>query len=144
MTTPVQQIEALYQRLQRAREIVADGKVFPIVGMDDHYTVQGTGGHYLVNEHCTCQDAQQRNDMHKDPGKEQAVELYKTDDSIKSIRAACALIKRQSKPSSDDGAQRDFERIKRVWGKLGESGQNLFRTWLADNSVDEEASAQSE
>ena len=78
MTTSVQQIEALYQRLQRAREIVADGKVFPIVGMDDHYTVQGTAGHYLVNEHCTCQDAQQPSEMHHGWCKHKlSVELYK-------------------------------------------------------------------
>ena len=47
--SPVQQIEALHQRLVKAHEIVANGKVYPIVGLETHFAVQAsTGGFYLV------------------------------------------------------------------------------------------------
>lgn len=61
MTTPtiVDKIEALHERLERARIIVADGKVSPVLGMDEHFTIaSSTGdGSYLVNAACTCPDA---------------------------------------------------------------------------------------
>ena len=61
--TPVVQIEALAERLEKAREIV--GQVSPVLGLDDHYVVSGNGGHYLVNGHCSCPDARYRQDLHK-------------------------------------------------------------------------------
>ncbi len=61
MTIPniVEKIEALHERLQRAKGIVADGRVSPILGMDEHFTVaSSTGmGSYLVNGTCSCPDA---------------------------------------------------------------------------------------
>lgn len=80
MINPVQQIEALHWRLQKARELVADGKVHPIIGVDDHYAVQSSKGHgfYLVNGVCGCPDAQRRSEMHHGWCKHKlAVELVK-------------------------------------------------------------------
>ena len=61
MTTPsiVSKIEALHERLERARTIVADGRVSPVLGLDEHFTVaSSTGdGSYLVNGTCSCPDA---------------------------------------------------------------------------------------
>jgi hypothetical protein len=77
--SPVQQIEALHHRLVKAREIVATGKVHPIVGLETHFAVQASiGGFYLVNGECTCPDAQQRTDIHRGWCKHMlAVEIYK-------------------------------------------------------------------
>jgi hypothetical protein len=77
--SPIQQIEALHQRLVKAREIVAAGKVHPIIGLETHYTVQAsTGGFYLVNGECTCPNAQERADIHRGWCKHMlAVEIYK-------------------------------------------------------------------
>ena len=81
MTTvlPVTQIEELSKRLERAREIVEEGHVSPVVGKDGQYVVQACkGGYYLVNGECTYQDAQYRSDVHKGWCKHMlAVELYK-------------------------------------------------------------------
>jgi predicted nucleic acid-binding Zn finger protein len=78
MVSPVQQIEALAARLEKARQLVADGKVHPITGMDDHYIVQGSAGYYLVNAVCACQDAQHRSEIHKGWCKHKlAVEIFK-------------------------------------------------------------------
>ena len=93
--SPVQQIEALHQRLVKAREIVASGKVYPIVGLETHFAVQAsTGGFYLVNGECTCPDAQQWTDIHRGWCKHMlAVEIYKEspkespEESPKSKRA---------------------------------------------------------
>jgi hypothetical protein len=90
--SPVQQIEALHQRLVKAHEIVANGKVYPIVGLETHFAVQAsTGGFYLVNGECTCPDAQQRTDIHRGWCKHMlAVEIYKespTEESPKPKRA---------------------------------------------------------
>ncbi|MCS7301807.1 MAG: SWIM zinc finger domain-containing protein [Fimbriimonadales bacterium] len=53
-------IEALYQRLQRARELVEAGKVSPVHGLEGVYVVLNGDGtaHYLVNadSSCTCPD----------------------------------------------------------------------------------------
>jgi|GEM_PF-1786225 len=66
MVSPVQQIESLYQRLEKARQLVANGKVHPVIGQEAHHVVQASkGGFYLVNGTCTCPDAQQRDDVHK-------------------------------------------------------------------------------
>ena len=69
MTTPTvfEKIEALSQRLERAREIVADDKVKRVLGVDDHYTVESStgSGMYLINGTCSCPDAKQRDDLTK-------------------------------------------------------------------------------
>lgn len=53
-------IESLYRRLERARELVEAGKVFPVAGMDALYVVQNGDGNafYLVTPQssCTCPD----------------------------------------------------------------------------------------
>ena len=81
MTTisPVTQIEELSKRLERAREIVGQDRVSPVVGKDGQYVVQACkGGYYLVNGECTCRDAQYRSEVHKGWCKHMlAVELYK-------------------------------------------------------------------
>ena len=67
MTSVIQKIEALHCRLERAREIVAQDKVRPVLGMDDHYTVESSAGtgHYLVNSTCSCPDAVNRTELTK-------------------------------------------------------------------------------
>ena len=64
--SPVKQIEATSQRLEKARGIYAAGKVHRILGLDQQYVVQSsTGdGFYQVNGVCTCQDAQHRTEVH--------------------------------------------------------------------------------
>ena len=61
--TPITQIEALAERLEKAREIV--GQVSPVLGLDGHHVVAGSDSHYLVNGHCTCPDARFRRGLHK-------------------------------------------------------------------------------
>jgi hypothetical protein len=63
--SPVDQIEALYDRLSRARTLVANNKVHPIYGMADHYIVEGSNARYLVNGECRCPDATNRIDLVK-------------------------------------------------------------------------------
>jgi hypothetical protein len=79
--SPVKQIEALNQRLEKARDIYFSGKVHPIVGMEGHYAVECSridDGMYLVNGLCTCIDAQQRIDVHHGWCKHKlAVELFR-------------------------------------------------------------------
>ncbi len=67
MASVIEKIEALHCRLEKAREIVAEGKVKPVLGMDEHFTVESsTGtGHYLVNSTCSCPDAQNRSELTK-------------------------------------------------------------------------------
>ena len=67
MVSVIQKIEALHCRLEKAREIVEEAKVKPVLGMDDHYTVESsTGtGHYLVNSTCSCPDALNRSELTK-------------------------------------------------------------------------------
>ena len=63
----IQKIEALHCRLEKAREIVTADKVKPVLGIDDHFTVESsTGeGHYLVNSTCSCPDAHMRSELTK-------------------------------------------------------------------------------
>jgi hypothetical protein len=78
--SPVKQIESMYARLEKARSILAAGKVHPVLGLDQHYVVQSSkgDGFYQVNGVCTCMDAQQRTDIHHGWCKHKlAVELFK-------------------------------------------------------------------
>ena len=73
-------IEAVHERLQRARELFAQGNVQPVIGMTDHCTVSSSEGKgtYLVNGECTCPDAGQRTETHNGWCKHNlAVELFK-------------------------------------------------------------------
>ena len=65
MATTIEKIEAMYERLERARELVTGNKVNPILGMDANYIVaSSTGsGYYLVNGSCSCPDAQHRSEL---------------------------------------------------------------------------------
>jgi predicted nucleic acid-binding Zn finger protein len=75
---PVKQIEALHERLEKARQIVAEGKVHPIVGISSEWVVQGREGYYLVNGACTCVDSLERSEIHHGWCKHKlAVEIYK-------------------------------------------------------------------
>ena len=67
MASVIEKIEALHCRLQKARQIVTEAKVRPVLGMDEHYTVESsTGeGHYLVNSTCSCPDAANRLELTK-------------------------------------------------------------------------------
>lgn len=73
MTTPnctpqvsaVVQIEALYDRLSKARTLVANGKVHRIYGMVNYYVVEGSNARYLVNGSCNCADATNRVELTK-------------------------------------------------------------------------------
>jgi hypothetical protein len=61
--SPITRIEALYERLTRARTLVADGKVHPIYGLPNHYVVEGATERYLVNGSCNCPDATHRPEL---------------------------------------------------------------------------------
>ncbi len=79
-TKPIKQIEKLHERLERARQIVADGLVHPALNQENHYVVASSGnnGFYIVNGECVCMDAQQRTELHHGYCKHKlAVELYK-------------------------------------------------------------------
>ena len=65
MASVIQKIEALHCRLQKAKGIVADSRVKPVLGMPDHFVVESTTGegHYLVNDTCSCPDAANRSEL---------------------------------------------------------------------------------
>ena len=67
MSNVIEKIEALHCRLEKARQIVADSRVKPVLGMDEHYTVESSdgNGHYLVNSTCSCPDAANRSELTK-------------------------------------------------------------------------------
>jgi hypothetical protein len=58
--SPVAKIEALCDRLTRARNLVADNKVHQVYGLVNHFIVEGKEARYLVNGSCICPDAQNR------------------------------------------------------------------------------------
>jgi hypothetical protein len=68
-TTPqvsaIVRIEALYQRLTRAKELVAQGKVSPVYGLPEYFIVEGRDTRYLVNGSCNCPDATHRAELLK-------------------------------------------------------------------------------
>ena len=66
MVTKIQQIEGMNRRLEKAKQLVAEGKIRPVLGMESHYVVESSNGDgfYLVNEHCTCPDACHRTELH--------------------------------------------------------------------------------
>ncbi len=65
--TQVWRIEALYARLERARELVASGKVYQSPNSDsDRYLVESQthkGAVYTVTDVCTCNDASIRHEL---------------------------------------------------------------------------------
>lgn len=76
--SPIKQIEQLCCRLEKARQIVADGKVHRVLGHQDAYVVEAKDGFYYINGICSCPDAQHRTDIHHGYCKHKlAVELFK-------------------------------------------------------------------
>jgi hypothetical protein len=63
--SPIAQIRALHDRLVKAEELVAKGKVEPIYNMPRHFVVQGKDTCYLVNGSCNCPDATHRIELLK-------------------------------------------------------------------------------
>jgi hypothetical protein len=63
--SPIAQIEALYARLGKARELVAQGKVSPVYGIAEYYVVEGSSTKYLINGSCNCPDATNRSELIK-------------------------------------------------------------------------------
>ena len=63
--TVVDKIEALSERLQRARQLIESEAVSQLLGLEDHFTVQSSAedGSYLVNGTCSCPDAKYRSKL---------------------------------------------------------------------------------
>jgi hypothetical protein len=54
----------LHDRLLKAEVLASAGKVRPVVGVPDHYLVEGSKGPYPVKEgKCPCPDAANRNGL---------------------------------------------------------------------------------
>ena len=113
MVTTVQQIEGLSQRLTKAHQIVTQGKVKPVLGMDNHYVVESsTGdGFYLVNGECTCQDSKQRTELHNGWCKHNlAVELVK-DLSSNEVKEEQGEAEDKDKPNEGAKVKDDIESL---------------------------------
>jgi predicted nucleic acid-binding Zn finger protein len=63
--SPVAQIEALYDRLSKAKTLVVNDKVHPIYGMANCHVVEGNNARYLVNGECRCPNATNRVELTK-------------------------------------------------------------------------------
>jgi predicted nucleic acid-binding Zn finger protein len=61
--TQIARIKALRDRLNKAEELVKAGKVHPVIDMPDHWVVEGSNGHYLVNNNCSCPDFLHRTNL---------------------------------------------------------------------------------
>ena len=63
--TAIDTIEALYKRLERARQLIENDSISQILGLENHYTVASSAedGSYLVNGTCSCPDAQYRSKL---------------------------------------------------------------------------------
>ena len=74
----IERIDGVHQRLERARQLLADGAVRPIKGLADHFTVDSTdGSQYLINSSCGCGDYQYRQALNNGHCKHRlAVTLY--------------------------------------------------------------------
>jgi hypothetical protein len=109
--SPVKQIEAMYQRLEKARSIYAAGKVHRILGLDQQYVVQSsTGdGFYQVNGVCTCQDAQHRTELHHGwCCHKLAVELFKEQQAIaETPKVANTINKADTTPAETERSLED-------------------------------------
>ena len=64
-TSPVEQIESLNTRLEKARLIVSEGRIFPVINKESYYVVQapqGKGFYFVSSDGC-CNDGQHRADL---------------------------------------------------------------------------------
>jgi hypothetical protein len=101
--SPVTRIEALYDRLTRARTLVADNKVHPVYGMADHYFVEGKEAKYLVNGDCICPDAVNRPEIKGLCKHKLAATIYAEQQAIADTpRVASATNKTNTAPPESD------------------------------------------
>ena len=65
MASVIDKIDAVAQRLERAREIVRAGKVRRVINQPDYFVVEASAskGAYLVNSSCSCPDSAYRNEL---------------------------------------------------------------------------------
>jgi uncharacterized Zn finger protein len=65
MTSLIDRIDAVSQRLERAREIVRAGKVRRVINEPDYFVVEASTnqGAYLVNSSCSCPDLEYRSEL---------------------------------------------------------------------------------
>jgi predicted nucleic acid-binding Zn finger protein len=61
--TQIARVKALRDRLNKAEELVKEGRVHRVMHLPDHWVVEGGKGHYLVNESCPCPDFVNRTDL---------------------------------------------------------------------------------
>ena len=75
----IKRIEALYERLQKAKKLVEENKVRKVAGAEAWVVENGKGEFYLVaNDSCTCPDFRNRKELHKGWCKHRlAVEILK-------------------------------------------------------------------
>jgi hypothetical protein len=95
-------IEALYDRLTRARALVADNKVHPVYGMADHYIVEGKEAKYLVNGSCICPDATNRPELKGLCKHKLAATIYAEQQAIADGTQVPAAAKAESDRSLED------------------------------------------
>jgi hypothetical protein len=99
--SPVARIEALYDRLTRARTLIADNKVHPVYGMADHYIVEGTEAKYLVNGSCICPDSVNRPELKGLCKHKLAATIYAEQQAIADNPKVAQAIKKTTPPESD-------------------------------------------
>ena len=103
MVSPIRQIELLSERLERARQLVSDGKVHTVLNQDGHYCVESStpGAFWLVNGECGCPDAVERTDIHRGFCKHRlAVELFK--EQLANTDAKTTKRKTKKQQTEDD------------------------------------------
>jgi hypothetical protein len=105
--SPIARIEALYDRLTRARTLVADNKVHPVYGMADHYIVEGKEAKYLVNGSCICPDAVNRPELRGLCKHKLAATIYAEQQAIADNPKAAPTIKKT--PSATPESDRTLE-----------------------------------
>jgi hypothetical protein len=99
--SPVARIEALYDRLTRARTLIADNKVHPIYGMADHYFVEGKEAKYLVNGSCICPDATNRPELKGLCKHKLAATIYAEQQAVADNPKVAQAIKKTAPPETD-------------------------------------------
>lgn len=64
-TSRVEQIESLNTRLEKARLIVSEGRIFPVLNREGDYVVRAVqeNGFYVVSAEGCCTNGQQRIDL---------------------------------------------------------------------------------
>ena len=106
--SPVAKIEALYDRLTRARTLVADNKVHPVYGIVDHYFVEGKEAKYLVNGSCICPDSVNRPELKGLCKHKLAVVIFAEQQAIAdNPKVSKAIGKANTAPSESDRTLED-------------------------------------